>query len=282
MDGEPVEVQATINGTPFRLLVENIGRDRTFTADMLSVGGRGRVAVLDSPYAPNMNFFAEDALTSQQLMDWVLTDNGIPLGWDVNWGITAWPVPGGVFSHQGSYISALNRIAESAGAYLQPHNTASQIIVLPRYPSGPWDWGSVTPDFELPSAVVQREGTEWANKPRYNRVFVSGESVGVLGQVTRAGTAGDVLAQGIVDPLITHVDAARQRGLSVLSNVGRTANISLRMPVLPETGIIKPGKFVKYVDGAVERIGLTRSVQVQVALPAIYQTLVVETHDEPV
>lgn len=280
--GEPVEVQATVNGTAFRFLVENIARDRTFRTDMLRISGRGRSALLDSPYAPTMTFFNTGGLTSQQLMDWVLTDNGVPMGWDVDWNITAWGVPAGGFAHQGSYISALNRIAESAGAYIQPHNTADEIIVLARYPSGPWDWGDVEPEIELPSAVVQNEGTQWVNKPYYNRVFVSGESAGVIGQVTRTGSAGDRLAPGIVDPLITHADAARQRGLAVLSDVGRQAVVSLRLPVLPETGIIRPGNFVRYVDGGLTRIGLTRSVQVQVAMPNVWQTIAVETHDEPV
>lgn len=44
-------------------------------------------------------------------------------------------------------------------------------------------------------------------------MFVSGQDVGVLGQVTRAGTAGDVLAPMVVDALITEAAAARQRGV---------------------------------------------------------------------
>lgn len=281
-DGEPVTVQATVNGAAFKLMVETITRDRTFGQDALLIGGRGRIALLDAPYAPVLNLFAQETLTSQQLAEWVLQDNGVPLGWDVNWGIDAWSVPGGVFSFQGSYIGALNRIAESAGAYVQPHNTADQIIVLPRYPKAPWEWSSVTPDFALPAAVVQREGTDWANKAYYNRVYVRGEAVGVNGRVTRAGTAGDRLAPAVVDPLITAPVAARQRGISILSNVGRITTMSLRMPVLPETGIIKPGKFVRYTDGGQSRIGITRAVQVEVGLPNVWQTLSVETHDEPI
>ncbi len=280
--GVPTEVQATVNGTAFRFIIESIGRDRTFQRDDLRIGGRGRAALLDSPYSPILNLFAEDPWTSQQLADWVLQDNGVPLGWNVDWNIDAWPVPGGVFAHQGSYIGALNRITEAAGAYMQPHNTADEIIVLPRYPVAPWDWGDVEPDIELPSAVVQHEGTEWAHKPYYNRVYVRGEAVGVNGRVTRTGSAGDMLAPAVVDSLITHADAARQRGISILSDVGQVTTVNLRLPVLSETGIIKPGKFVRYTDGAQHRVGITRSVQVDVSLPTIWQTIAVETHDEPV
>ncbi|RCV86426.1 hypothetical protein DU506_18320 [Vreelandella rituensis] len=173
-------------------------------------------------------------------------------------------------------------MAGSISAYLQPHNTDEVLRVLSRYPVAPWDWAGVTPDFELPSAVMSRESIEWRDKARYNRVYVMGQQVGVNGRVTREGTAGDYLAPTIIDPLITEAVAARQRGIAVLSDTGRIATVGLRLPVLAETGIIAPGSFVRYLDGGIERIGLTRSVQVEVGLPSIWQTLGVETHVEPV
>ena len=128
--------------------------------------------------------------------------------------------------------------------------------------------------------MTSREGIEWVDKPLYDRVFVSGQEGGVLGRYTRAGTAGDLLAPVVVDPLITHVDAVRQRGRTIISDTGRIANVTLRLPVLSETGIIKPGTMVRYTDGPVTRIGLSRSVSLDVAMPTIYQTIEVETHVE--
>lgn len=282
VSGVPVVVQATINGVPYRFVVESIARERTFGRNDLRIGGRGRAAVLDAPYAPVMAFRNTFARTAEQIMNDILTDNGVPLGWTVEWNPDDWLVPAGVFNHQGSYISAMNQVAGSIAAYLQPHNTDETLRVLSRYPVAPWDWGDVTPDYELPSAVVTRESIEWRDKARYNRVYVMGQQVGVNGRVTRAGTAGDYLAPTIVDPLITQAVAARQRGLAVLSDTGRIATVGLRLPVLAETGVIAPGSFVKYVDGGIERIGLTRSVSVEVDLPSIWQTLGVETHVEPV
>jgi hypothetical protein len=84
----------------------------------------------------------------------------------------------------------------------------------------------------------------------------------------------------VVDPLITHADAVRQRGRAVISDTGRIANVTLRLPVLSETGIIRPGTMVEYTDGPVERKGLTRSVALDVSMPTIYQTIEVETHVE--
>lgn len=280
VDGEPVELEATINGTAYRLLAERLTTDRTFGRSDLKVTGRGRNAVLGDPYATRKGFSAAGALTAQQLMEDALTDNGIPIGWAVDFGLEDWDVPGGTWAHQGTYISALQAIAGAAGGYLQPHRTDQTIRVLPKYPVAPWEWGSVTPDFELPAAAVVREGIEWVNKPLYNRVFVSGSRNGLLGQVTRAGTAGDVIAPAVVDDLLTGIPALRQRGLSILGDVGNQAEVTLRLPVLSETGVITPGSFVRYVDGPTTRIGLVRTTSVDGPVQ-LRQTLGLETHVSP-
>lgn len=283
----PVELIATINGSQFRLLAESISRDRAFAQASVKISGRGRNAVLDDPYAAVMSFENTQARTAAQLADDALLNNGVNVGqatigqpWVVQWGLTDWLVPAGAWVHNGTHISALNTIAQSAGGYLQPHRTDAVIKVVPRYPVAPWNWGDVTPDFELPSAVTTRESIQWADKPKYNRVFVSGQQVGVMGQVTRAGTAGDVVAASVVDPLITHADAARQRGVSILGDTGRIASVSLSLPVLQETGIIDIGKFVRYTDGSDSKIGLVRSNSVSAGAFGVdlMQNLVLETH----
>lgn len=277
-NGSTVEVEAVINGTAFRALVESIERTREFGTNDLRITGRGKTALLDAPYAPTLNFTNSQARTAQQLMGDVLTFNGVPLGWNVQWGLVDWSVPAGVFSHQGSYIGALNKIAASAGGYVQPHASAQTIKVLPRYPTVPWEWGNVVADFQLPADVTSRESLRWIEKPAYNRVFVTGQEVGVLGQVTRSGTAGEFLAPMVVDALVTSATAARQRGIAVLADTGRQIEVSLRLPVLAETGIIVPGAFVDYQDGGFSRRGLVRSTQVDAGLPEVWQTLGVQTY----
>lgn len=277
-DGTPVEVEATVNGVPYRFLVESIQRDRTFGKSALSISGRGKAALLDSPYAPSQNFYNTAERTAQQLMADVLTDNGSPLPWDIDWNLEDWTVPAGVFSQSGSYIAALNAIAAAAGGYIQPHNTAQELSVNLRYPTAPWDWAGLTPDYELPSAVTTRESIAWAEKARYNRVWISGQSQGVLGRVTRTGSAGDLLAPNVTEQLATDAVAVRQRGVAILSDTGRVATVGLRLPVLPETGIIPPGRMVRYTDGGVVRLGITRSVNVDISMPSIWQNLAVETH----
>ena len=275
---EPVKLAARVNGTLFCVFAENISRERTFGEASIRVSGRGRNAVLGAPYAPVMTFRNSELRSARQLMEEFLTVNGVPLGWTIDWGLTDWNVPPGVFSLQGTWIEALTTIASAAGAYLLPHPAGQSLRVRHRYPEPPWEWASVTPDVVLPVDAVSRESLRWLKKPAYNRVFVSGQEVGVLGQVTRAGTAGDILAPMVVDPLITEAAAARQRGLAVLADTGSQIEVSLRLPVLSDTGIIEPGTFVEYQDGSVTRLGLVRSTQIEAGLPEVWQTLGVQSH----
>jgi hypothetical protein len=274
----PVEVEALINGVAYRALIERVSRSREFGKTDIKVQGRGKSALLDSPYAPSLNFNNEADRTAQQLMNDALTYNGASIGWSVDWGITDWLVPAGVFAHQGSYVGALNKIANAAGAYIQPSPVAQTVRVLPRYKAAPWEWDTITPDFELPADLTTTENTEWLWKPKYERVYVSGIENGVFAQVTKRGGTGALLAPMVTDELMTDVAAARQRGIAVLSDTGRIANITIKVPVLQETGIITPGKFIRYVDGGTTRIGVVRSVGVDVSMPEIYQTLGVESH----
>lgn len=94
----------------------------------------------------------------------------------------------------------------------------------------------------------------------------------------RVVTAGEILAPMVVDALVTNATAARQRGIAVLADAGRQIELSLRLPVLAETGIIVPGAFVDYQDGSVSRRGLVRSTQVEAGLPEVWQTLGVQTY----
>lgn len=273
----PVELKCSVNGTEFRVLAEKLSRERTFGKVLIKVSGRGKNAVLDSPYAPVLNFGNEESRTANQLMEDVLTFNGIPLGWAINWQLTDWVVPAGVFSHQGSYISALGAIAKAAGGFLLPHPSANSFTVKHLYPTAPWNWGSVSPDFVLPADVTVREGLEWVEKAPYTRVYVSGQKNGRLGRVTRSGTDGSVVAPMVVDQLITDAQASRQRGIAILADTGRQVRVGLRLPVLNTTGVIQPGAFVRYEDGGTTRLGIVRSTSVDMRMPDVWQSLEVET-----
>lgn len=274
----PVQLLATLNGTSFLLLAERVSKERVYGSSSLQVQCRSGIAALDAPYAAVQSFGNSAPLTAQQLMASVLTDNGVPMGWDVDWGLDDWLVPAGVWTHQGTHIGALVAIAKAAGGYLRPHASEQSFKVLHRYPVAPWDWAGVTPDLVLPAAVTRRESKTWEMRPAYNRVFVAPQAQGLLGyEVTREGSAGDLVAPLVVESLVTAAAAVRQRARAELGQGGHQVTVGLGLPVLPETGIILPGTFVEYVDGADCVRGLVRSVSVESRLPTVWQSIGVET-----
>ncbi|MCK9994552.1 MAG: hypothetical protein Dbin4_03072, partial [Alphaproteobacteria bacterium] len=271
--GEHVELIASVNGTALRLVVERMGRDRRFADARLKISGRGRAAWLSDPHSPIATRYNTQSRTAQQLLADALTINNVSIGWLIDWRITDWLVPAGAWSNTGTYMDAATRIAEAGGAYVQAHNTDQTLIVLPRYPVAPWGWGTATPDIEIPEAACEVEGIEWQDKPSYNAVWISGGTGGRRDRIRRAGQAADRPAPTVVDELATAPEMTRQRGTAVLGDTGRQAHITLRLPVLPETGIIQPGKLVRYIESGNTHIGLSRSVQVEQRFPSLWQTV---------
>lgn len=278
-DGDPAQFLASINSVPFKLRLERTSRDRSFLPqERWSVSGRGLAAVLAEPWAKSMSFGnPTQTLTARQLAIEALKINGVSIGWDIDWQLEDWQVPTGAWALQGSYIDAINDIAAAAGGYVQPHNTHQVLRILPKYPQAPWHWSDVVPDFEIPGAAAEVEGTEFLDKPEYNRVFVGGMSAGVFGPITRAGTAGDLIASQVTHALVTDSIAQRQRGLAELADTGRQALVTLSMQVLPETGVIVPGQFVRY-RGHETVQGIVRSTSVSWAAPKLRQSMEIETH----
>ncbi|WP_242700415.1 hypothetical protein [Comamonas denitrificans] len=282
--GDPADLLATINGVQFRLRLERVARDRRhLPQERYSVSGKGRAAILDAPWAPVMQFgnpLAE--YTAQQLAVNTLTINGVGIGWGVEWQLDDWLVPAGAWALQGSYIAAINDIAQAVGGYVQPHNTDPVLRILHKYPTAPWEWGAVTPDFEIPSALAEVESTEFIDKPLYNRIYVGGQGAGVFGPLTRAATPGDKIAPQATHPLITASAAWRQRGRAELSDVGKQERIRISLPVLAETGVITPGQFVRYrTSPSSTQTGIVRGTAIDWQRPRLRQTLEIEAH-EPV
>lgn len=277
---DPVELIAMVNGLEMRLLAESSERDRRHGADWLRVSGRSRSAWLSEQYSVKEARSNLTALTARQLADAVLTLNGVSIGWALDWQIVDWLVPSGAWSHYGTHMEALARLAEAGGGYLQADPAAQRIAVLPHYPVLPWHWSSATADIVLPEDVVEVERTITADQPEYNAVYVIGQSAaGRRDRVLRAGSAADRIAPQIVDALATDLIMTRARGSTVLAECGAKSRISLRLPVLPEVGLILPGRMMEYsAEGVIHR-GLTRSLQGEWSHPELWQTVEIEVRE---
>jgi hypothetical protein len=232
--------------------------------------------VLASPTAANVNRYNTQARTAQQLLIDALTLNGVGIGWAVDWRLEDWAVPAGAWSHTGSYIEAATRIAEAGGGYVQGHDTAQTLIIRPYYPVAPWNWPEAAPDIDLPEDVCQTEGIEWTEKAGYNAVWITGGENGRRDYVRRAGTDGLTMAPTVVDGLATDAIMTRQRGVRILADTGRQALISVKLPVVEETGIIKPGNLIRYTEQGVTRLGLSRAVSLECGFPEVWQTIKLE------
>ncbi|MEN5179192.1 hypothetical protein ABE501_05345 [Comamonas testosteroni] len=278
-DGEPVELEVRVNGQPFRLQAERWGKSMRFPEQLIKVSGRGKACVLDAPHSPEQTFGNTQARSAHQLMLDVLTINGVGMGWAVDFKLTDWSVPGNQWSHQGTYITALAEIASAAGGYLQPHDTDPTIRVLPLWPKPWWEWDNLTPDISLPDGMGEVEDSDWSDHPLYNRIFLEGGAGGITADFRREGTNGGILKPMVVHPLITGMEVARQRAIAELSQSGRMVDKALTMPILPETGVIRPGAVLDFRDEhQVHRIGIVRSTAINWTFPVLTQTLKVQCH----
>ena len=274
--GLPQRLQIDIDGLQFVFAVTSAARSRSFDRRRVAVQGISVTAMLGSPYMPKQTWLSTSVATAQQLAVAALEFSGV----DLDWQIPDWQVPAGAWSFQGTPLQAVLRMAESVNAVVRSHRRAEQLIVAPRYPVLPWEWGAAMPDVQLPAAVIVTDELRPDPRAEYNAIYVAGGSVGgVLGHVVRSLSARDKLAPQIQDDLITHADAARMRGSWALAASGNKLQHSISMPVLTggtNPGILNPGQLLEVADTDGTWRGLVRGVSVSASIPRVRQQVTVE------
>jgi len=274
--GLPQRLQVGIDGMQFVFAVTSTARSRSFDRRRVAVQGISVTAMLGSPYMPKQAWLSSSTATAQQLAVSSLEFSGV----DLDWQIPDWQVPAGAWSFQGTPLQAVLRMAESVNAVVRSHRKAEQLIVAPRYPVLPWEWGTALPDVQMPAAVIVTDELRPDPRAEYNAIYVAGGSVGgVLGHVVRSLSARDKLAPQIQDDLITHADAARMRGSWALAASGNKLQHSISMPVLTggtNPGILNPGQLLEVADTDGTWRGLVRGVSVSASMPRVRQQVTVE------
>lgn len=247
-DPNPVEVQATINGYPWRIVIDSTQQTRAFGNTLaFRIAGRGFAALqFAEPYISPLTFEEASARNVQQLAADVLS----PSGWTLDWQAVDWLVDADTWAHYGTPISALSRLSEAAGGIVQADRAAQTVHVVKRFSDLPWAWSGAVLDVQIPEDVALAVQNNPRRSHGYNGVYVSGESVGVLAHVRRTATAGDVLATMISDPLMTDAIGARARGEVVLANDAITAQHSLFLPLSdaasPTVPLLSVGQLVGF------------------------------------
>jgi hypothetical protein len=294
--GLPAQLRVTLDGLPFLFAVDSMARTHQFGQTGVRIQGRSVTALVAAPYLrATVRNNASGAMLAQQLAAATLDLSGVALDWGVgsgalaNGGLIDWLVPAGAWSHQGTPLEAVQAIAQAAGGYLQSARNAATLMTRHFYgqrqgdnPGAPWGWMTGPADIELAPDALITESVTRKDGPDINGVYVSGTTQGVLALVKRIGSAGDKLAAMATDPLITHVDAARQRGLSILGAAGSKYDVAIELPVLTgvgQPGILDVGQLVQ-INAAQPWRGRVRAVNVSAKSPSLRQTVTLERHLE--
>lgn len=256
---EPTEVELEINGAIYLLLAESMSEQRAFGKPRYTVSGRSLSALLSSDYSARVTTVVNSAMTAAQIAAMAL-----PFGWSLDWRMEDWPVAAGVFSVDGlAPIDIVARVAAAGGGRVFSVPDSQTLVIAPRWQHAPWLMPAATADRLVHEAVIlSLTRRKEASGPQANAVFVRGEQAGVMVKVVRAGSAGDQLAGDIVDNLITHTAAARQRGTAAIADTGMHQVTELILPIMPALPPLLPGELIRVEDGITAGNGLVAAVSV--------------------
>jgi hypothetical protein len=235
------ELKISINGYDFYVICEQPNTNNRFANSSYSASCRGRFALLSAPYARATNYANPTAKTLAGIMSDILVNTG----WSLDNKMIDYPIPTGAFSYTNlTPAAALLSVAKSVGAMLDIDNANKTVSVIPAWPVMPWDTENAICDVILNDSIILEHNTSQTISQEHNAIFVRGEQQGVACKIKRAGTLGDQFANDVVDTLITHNQAARQRGTCELANSGKKQNTTIRTKLLDDLPPIRPGMLV--------------------------------------
>lgn len=274
-EGDPPLLSVVVDGIEWRFIVESVRRSRQFARSGVSIVGRSVTIAADAPYQFERNWVNQGITSAAQIVDMAQAETGLEL----DWLLEDWLVPDRVYSFSGTPMAVARRVAESVGAVIISDRKENRITIAPRFPIMPNEWPYVPPDVEIEMDAVTTEGYSREDKPAYNGVYVSGQQQGVVGYVRLEGTNGTFLAPLVTDLLLTDAAAVRQRGEAILASGGPQCLVTQTLPVLTgegEAGVLNLNQLCRVIDPDGTWWGVVRSVTLQVSLPSVLQTVVLE------
>lgn len=246
------EIEVSINGYPWTLVVEAYDDNRRFGSNTVSLRGFSPSALLAAPHAPTRTYTATADRTAAQL-----AEEELPPGWTLVWDAVDWLIPGGTFSYADlAPIEAIAQLASAIGASIESDPAERRIRVAPGYPESPWAWPESAPYAVLPAGVLASGSSTWKGGTNADGVYVYAQNAGSGAFVKLAGSAGAVQIPMVVDPLLVHADAQRERGRQELAAAGRARTVQRTVPLfptpapegMPELGVIRTGLLLEIED----------------------------------
>lgn len=253
VDNEEVEI--LINGHRWVFKAERWSDASAFNEESATISGRSLTAYLSSSYVvPASDTEANDRTMAQ------LAEQQLPTGWTLDWQAANWLVPGNNWSFENETpITAIQRLAEAAGAFVLPDMANKAITVKPRYPALPWQLASTPPDVVIPRSIMLTKGRQRDRGKEVNGVWVSSGG-NVLGPclVKRQGSGADRLLPAKLNPLMVDTDGIRALGSALLAEAGARTDDDIDIPLSEDTGLLLPGLIAATPDGK----GYTRGLRI--------------------
>ncbi|MGY3884213.1 hypothetical protein [Aeromonas aquatica] len=252
------EVSIHINGQQWDCVCDGWQSSQSFARESATLSGRSRTAYLSPTHLLPHAVSESAAATMAQLAAALL-----PFGWTLDWQAPDWLVPAGFFSLDSQTpIEAIKYLAEAAGGFVLPHQRSQHLVIMPRYPTVPWQLDTALADVAIPRAIITTLGSDFQPGQAANGIWVSGGHQGISARVLRQGTAGERQAPTITHPLVCDVLAARAQGVVALAKTLPRRTQTIELPLSADTGLILPGALLA-VDGWK---GYNRGVRVSAAL----------------
>ena len=243
-------VEISLNGHVWQALIERYRDERQFGRSGLSATGRSPVVQLLAPYAVAGSQVYDDTATASQIAGGLFAFSDFT----VDWQAPDWTIPAGLFAtRDDTPLSALGKLAASIQATVQATPDGSGVVVASRYPVSPWRWDDpeTEVDLVLDGGSVISTGLDWQPGAGWQGIYVSGTEAGVLARVIRDGSNGEPFAQVIVEPLISAIEAATERGRIELAKAEDTQAITLLLPLFADPtppGLVRPGRLLEVLD----------------------------------
>lgn len=249
------EIEILINGHRWVFKAEKWNDSSAFNQQSATISGRSLTAYLSSSYMVPASDTEANARTMAQL-----AEQQLPTGWTLQWQAANWLVPGNTWSFENETpISAIQRLAEAAGAFVLPDKAAKAITVKPRYPALPWQLGAAVPDVVIPHSIMVTKGRQRDRGKQVNGVWVDSGG-NVLGPclVKRQGSGADRLLPAQMNPLMVDTDGIRAFGSALLAEAGPRTDDDIELPLSDDTGLLLPGLLAATPDGK----GYVRGIRV--------------------
>jgi len=261
--------EININGHQLRFTLREFSRAASFANDAYSFTCVTNTQWLGQPYAALHNGTVDNPIGAWQLVAEKFATEAFTL----NRSLTPeWTLQPDSFSYLNkSPIELALQVAQASGAILQPDKLSNLIHVQPRYKTSPWDWDALTNeecDHVINADYVDTESSSDNTTPPVNCVLISGETHGVITEVVKAGSAGDIRAEDVLSPLSQDHNINAELARNIMADSGEQEVLGLSIPLLPPDsafGLLLPGEIIRvvYPDKTITGLCIANSVPIQ-------------------